>query len=556
MIYGSTTGLKPSLIKALERIYHRRIPAGEVISPELARYLTEQSRALRRQIGLIVDRSGEVKFVILGDDRELVIPDLTGFGLGRSGLRGLRCIHTHLKGEPLSQDDLNDLALLRLDMMVSLAVGEDGLPGPLHYAHLIPPNPDGQIYLLQKIPSIYAWDLDFKAFIRALDAELEQSRSETVDLGDNREKAILLSVTQAPPREAEDSIDELTELARTADVVVLDRIMQRSRKLNPRTLIGEGKLKEVVISALHKGATLLVFDQDLSPVQARTIAAMTDLKVVDRSQLILDIFARRAHTLDGKVQVELAQLKYILPRLSGKGTAMSRLMGGIGGRGPGETKLETDRRRIRDRISRLEKQLTSLSKGRLQRRQKRIKTGVPIVSIVGYTNAGKSTLLNALTQSKVFTEDLLFATLDTSTRRLRFPREREVIITDTVGFIRELPKSLLGAFKATLEELVDARLLLHIVDISNPRFEEQIRAVDRILQDLDLHEINRILVFNKIDLIPAEEVAPLCRRFDAIAVSAFQRATFTDLLREMEERCWGEEARGNLDPSVTTAQDN
>jgi GTP-binding protein HflX len=556
MIYGSTTGLKPSLIKALERIYHRRIPAGEVISPELARYLTEQSRALRRQIGLIVDRSGEVKFVILGDDRELVIPDLTGFGLGRSGLRGLRCIHTHLKGEPLSQDDLNDMALLRLDMMVSLAVGEDGLPGPLHYAHLIPPNPDGQIYLLQKIPSIYAWDLDFKAFIRALDAELEQSRSETVDLGDNREKAILLSVTQAPPREAEDSIDELTELARTADVVVLDRIMQRSRKLNPRTLIGEGKLKEVVISALHKGATLLVFDQDLSPVQARTIAAMTDLKVVDRSQLILDIFARRAHTLDGKVQVELAQLKYILPRLSGKGTAMSRLMGGIGGRGPGETKLETDRRRIRDRISRLEKQLTSLSKGRLQRRQKRIKTGVPIVSIVGYTNAGKSTLLNALTQSKVFTEDLLFATLDTSTRRLRFPREREVIITDTVGFIRELPKSLLGAFKATLEELVDARLLLHIVDISNPRFEEQIRAVDRILQDLDLHEINRILVFNKIDLIPAEEVAPLCRRFDAIAVSAFQRATFTDLLREMEERCWGEEARGNLDPSVTTAQDN
>ena len=556
MIYGSTTGLKSSLIKALERIYHRRIPAGEVITPELARYLTEQSRALRRQIGLIVDRSGEVKFVVLGDDRELVIPDLTGFGLGRSGLRGLRCIHTHLKGEPLSQDDLNDLALLRLDMMVSLAVGEDGLPGPLHYAHLIPPNPDGQIHLLQRIPSIYTWDLDFTAFIRALDAELEQSRSETVDLGDNREKAILLSVTQAPLREAEDSMDELTELARTADVVVLDRIMQRSRKLNPRTLIGEGKLKEVVISALHKGATLLVFDQDLSPVQARTIAAMTDLKVLDRSQLILDIFARRAHTLDGKVQVELAQLKYILPRLSGKGTAMSRLMGGIGGRGPGETKLETDRRRIRDRISRLERQLTSLSKGRLQRRQKRIKTGVPIVSIVGYTNAGKSTLLNALTQSKVFTEDLLFATLDTSTRRLRFPREREVIITDTVGFIRELPKSLLGAFKATLEELVDAHLLLHIVDISNPRFEEQIRAVDRILQDLDLHEIDRILVFNKIDLIPAEEVAPLCRRFDAIAVSAFQRETFTDLLREMEERCWGEEARENLDPSVTAAQDN
>ncbi|MDH3455036.1 MAG: GTPase HflX [Desulfuromonadales bacterium] len=550
MIYGSTTGLKPSQIKALERIYQRRLPAGEVITPELARYLTEQSRELRRQIGLIVDRSGEVKYVVLGDDRELVIPDLTGFGLGRSGLRGLRCIHTHLKGEPLSQDDLNDLALLRLDMMVSLAVGEDGLPGPLHYAHLIPPNPAGQIHLLQKVPSIYSWELDFSAFVRALDAELEQSRLETVDLGDSREKAILLSVTQAPLREAEDSMDELAELARTADVVVLDRIMQRSRKLNPRTLIGEGKLKEVVISALHSGATLLVFDQDLSPVQVRTIAAMTDLKVIDRSQLILDIFARRAHTLDGKVQVELAQLKYLLPRLSGKGTAMSRLMGGIGGRGPGETKLETDRRRIRDRISRLEKQLASLSKGRLQRRQRRIKTGVPIVSIVGYTNAGKSTLLNALTQSDVFTEDLLFATLDTTTRRLRFPKEREVIITDTVGFIRHLPKSLLGAFKATLEELVDAHFLLHVVDISNPRFEEQIRAVDRILQDLDLHEIHRILVFNKIDLIPAEEVAPFCRRFDAIAVSAHQRETFADLLREMEERCWGEEVRGNQELST------
>ncbi|MGW8313544.1 MAG: GTPase HflX [Desulfuromonadales bacterium] len=545
MIHGNTAGLKPSQVKALERIYQRRLPPGEAISVDLARYLTEQSRELRRQIGLIIDRSGAVKYVILGDDREIVIPDLSGFGLGRSGLRGLRCIHTHLKGEPLSQDDLNDLALLRLDLMVSLSAGADGLPGTLHLAHLIPPTPDGQIHLLQKIPSIYSWDLDFGAFIRALDVELEQSRSETVDLGDHREKAILLSVTQAPLREAEDAMDELAELARTADVVVLDRIMQRTRKLHPRTLMGEGKLKEVVISALHKGATLLVFDQNLSPVQIRTISAMTELKVIDRSQLILDIFARRAHTLDGKVQVELAQLKYILPRLTGRGTAMSRLMGGIGGRGPGETKIEIDRRRIRDRLRRLERQLNELSKGRLQRRQKRIKTGVPIVSIVGYTNAGKSTLLNALTQSEVLTEDLLFATLDTSTRRLRFPEEREVIITDTVGFIRELPKSLLGAFKATLEELADAHLLLHVVDISNPRFEEQIRAVDRILGDLELHEIPRILVFNKIDLIPDEEIAPFCRRFEAIAVSARKRETFTDLLREMEERCWGEELRGH-----------
>ncbi len=545
MIHGNTTGLKSSQLKSLERIYRRRLPVGEVITPELARYLTEQSRELRRQIGLIVDRSGEVKYVVLGDDREILIPDLTGFALGRSGLRGLRCVHTHLKGEPLSQDDLNDLALLRLDLMVSLAVGDDGLPGTVHFAHLIPPDPQGQIHLLQQVDSVHNWDLDFGSFIYALDSELESARAETFDLGDSREKAILLSVSQVSRQEALDSMDELAELARTADVVVFDRIMQRPKQLNPKTLMGTGKLKEVVVSALHKGATLLVFDQDLTPVQVRSIAALTELKVIDRSQLILDIFARRAHTLDGKVQVELAQLKYILPRLTGKGTALSRLMGGIGGRGPGETKLETDRRRIRDRIRLLEKQLANLGKGRIQRRQRRIRAGVPIVSIVGYTNAGKSTLLNALTRSEVFTEDLLFATLDTSTRRLRFPQEREVIITDTVGFIRHLPKSLLGAFKATLEELVDAHFLLHVVDVSNPRFEEQIRAVERILQELSLDHIPQLLVFNKIDLIPAEEVAPLCRRFEAIAVSARQRETFADLLREMEERCWGGELRGD-----------
>jgi GTP-binding protein HflX len=296
----------------------------------------------------------------------------------------------------------------------------------------------------------------------------------------------------------------------------------------------------VVIQALQQGATLLIFDQDLSPAQVRAISGLTDLKVIDRSQLILDIFARRAHTRDGKVQVELAQLKYILPRLTGRGVAFSRLMGGIGGRGPGETKLEIDRRRIRDRLNRLENQLKSLSKGRLQRRQRRIRSGVPIVSIVGYTNAGKSTLLNALTQSEVFTEDLLFATLDTSTRRLRFPQEREVIITDTVGFIRKLPKSLLGAFKATLEELEDADLLLHVVDLSNPRFEEQIAAVERILLELELDRLPRLLVFNKIDLVPAGEVGPLCRRFNAIPVSARDRRSFDPLLKELEQRFWPE----------------
>jgi len=538
VIHGHLSGLKAGQIQALERIQRRRIAVDQVISVELARYLTERAYDMRRQVGVIVDRQGEIQHVIVGDDREIVIPDLSGYGLGRGGLRGLRCIHTHLKGEPLSQDDLTDLALLRLDLMVALAVGRDGLPGRVDYAHLLPPVPGGESVEVRSVPSIHDLDLDFAAFTRALEAELERKVDDTIDLSDGRERAILISVSQAPRQETEDSLEELAELARTADVVVLDRVVQRPRQLNPKYLMGEGKVKEVIIRALQQRATVLVFDQDLSPVQVRSISEITEIKVIDRSQLILDIFARRAHTLDGKVQVELAQLKYIMPRLIGRGTAMSRLMGGIGGRGPGETKLEIDRRRIRERIARLEKQLADLARGRLQRRQRRIRAEVPIVSIVGYTNAGKSTLLNALTQSKVFTEDLLFATLDTSTRRLRFPMEREVIITDTVGFIRKLPKSLLGAFKATLEELEDADLLLHVVDLSNPRFEEHIRAVERILGELELDRIPRLLVFNKTDRVPPEEVAPLCRRFDAVPVSALDRRTFDGLLAELQRRFW------------------
>ncbi len=546
MIHGNVTGLKPSQVQALERIYRRRIPPDQILTGELARYLTERSHEIRRQVGIVVDRSGEVKYVIVGDDRQIVIPDLSGFALGRSGLRGLRCIHTHLKQEPLTQDDLTDLALLRLDLMATLGVAEGGLPGEVHYAHLLPPAPGGPTVETLSAPSIYALDLDFGRFIASLEAELERGAAETVDLSDTREKAILISVSPASRTEVEDSLDELAELARTASLVVLDRVMQRARQAQPKYLMGEGKLKEVIIRALQQRATLLVFDQELTPGQVRAISELTEMKVIDRTQLILDIFARRAHTRDGKVQVELAQLKYILPRLVGKGVAFSRLMGGVGGRGPGETKLEIDRRRIRDRISRLENQLKTLARGRLQRRQRRIRTGVPIISIVGYTNAGKSTLLNALTQSAVFTEDLLFATLDTSTRRLRFPREREVIITDTVGFIRQLPKSLLGAFKATLEELEDADLLLHVVDISNPRFEEQMEAVGRILEDLELERLPRLLVFNKTDLVPPEEAKALCRRFGAIPVSALRRESFLPLLAELQRRFWPEETE-NVD---------
>ena len=540
MIEGKTGGLKASQIKALERIYRRKIPAQELISGELARYLTELSHELKRQLGLIIDRSGSILFVIVGDDREIEIPDLSRYSLGRSGLRGLRCVHTHLKQDSLSRDDLTDLELLRLDAMAVICVGENGLPARFSYAHLLPTREKTQIESID-FQDFYRFDLDFSTFISALDHEMERVAAETIDLADGRERALLISVGQMSRQRVENSMAELDELARTANLAVIDQVIQRPRKFNPRFLVGEGKLREIIIRALQQHVTLLVFDQDLTPNQIRSISEITEMKVIDRSQLILDIFAKRAQSRDGKVQVELAQLKYILPRLSGKGTAMSRLMGGIGGRGPGETKLEIDRRRIRDKIRRLEKQLDSLGRGRVQRRQKRIRAGLPIVSIVGYTNAGKSTLLNALTQSDVLTENLLFATLDTATRRLRFPLDREIIITDTVGFIRDLPDSLIGAFKATLEELEDADLLLHLVDLSNPRFDEQIKSVDKILDSLNLGTQQRLLVFNKIDQVAAEDLPHICRRYDAVAVSALQRNSFGALLDKLQQRFWVEE---------------
>lgn len=355
---------------------------------------------------------------------------------------------------------------------------------------------------------------------------------------DSRERAILVSVSTRPKFEQEDSIEELKDLARSSNVLVLDTIIQRPRQINPRYLMGEGKIKEMIINALSKGATLLIFDQELSPSQVKSIGELTELKVIDRSQLILDIFARRAHSRDGKVQVELAQLKYRLPRLTGRGTAMSRLMGGIGGRGPGEMKLEIDRRRVRDRITLLVKELKALSEARKQRKQRRVEQGIPIISIIGYTNAGKSTLLNSLTKSSVFVEDKLFATLDTSSRRLRFPRERDVIITDTVGFIRDLPKDLMSAFKSTLEELEDAELFLHLVDVSNPRFEQHIESVENILKDLNLNLKPRLLVFNKIDKLNYEEARNLSMRYNAISISALDPGTFSSLLNAIQHHIW------------------
>jgi len=482
----------------------------------------------------LISRSGTITHVILGDTKGILIPDLLDYPIGRKSLRGLRLVHTHLGDEPLNQDDLTDLSLLRLDVIAAIGVS-DGLPDRIFVAHLMPQGSESPV---EVFPSrgFHQLDLDFFSFINALEEEMERRR--TFDQKDARERSLLVSVSTRPKYEQEDSLEELRDLALSSGVLVLGEVIQRPKEINPKYLMGEGKVKELVIHSMNKGATLLIFDQELSPSQTRAISELTELKVIDRCQLILDIFAQRAHSRDGKVQVELAQLKYRLPRLTGKGTAMSRLMGGIGGRGPGEMKLEIDRRRVRERITLLERELGSLSGARRQRKQRRVETGIPIVSIIGYTNAGKSTLLNALTRSETFVEDKLFATLDTASRRLRFPREREVIITDTVGFIRDLPRDLMAAFRSTLEELEDAELLIHLVDASNPRFEQHMTSVGKILEELDLGKKPQLLVFNKIDRIAEEEAKNLQMRFNALAVSAVDPSTFGPFLQAIEAYIW------------------
>ncbi|MBU4186357.1 MAG: GTPase HflX [Proteobacteria bacterium] len=532
-LFGNTSGLKANQIRSLENFYRRRIPDNFLITPKLAADISRLSHEMSRQIGLLVNRRGRVAFVIVGSHHTIVIPDTSEYRVAPGRLKGLRCIHTHLKKEFLTKDDINDLVLLRLDIMAAITLTKDGLPYQVHASHILPTSKDKKPYQMLGPINPNQLDIGCLELIQALESELAHARS-LYKANQDKERALLVSVTTATRRNAMDSLEELKELAASSGIEVAGTVLQQRKRADSRFLLGLGKLQDLTIQTLQKGATLLIFDQELNPSQIRSITDHIDLKVIDRTQLILDIFAQRAQTKEGKIQVELAQFKYLLPRLITKNTAMSRLTGGIGGRGPGETKLEINRRRVRDSIVRLEKALLTVKKQRKHQKAKRSKKGLPVISIIGYTNSGKSTLLNALTKSNVLTESRLFATLDPSSKRLKFPKDTEVIITDTVGFIKDLPKDLLVAFRATLEELENADLLLHVIDISNPRFKDQIKSVEKILADLNLHNIQLIRVLNKQDLVDRETINRLSIDIDGTPISAINKSTLMPLVEKME----------------------
>ena len=504
-----------------------------VVSQELCVELSRISHGTGLQLGLLISRLGLVEYVIAGTATGISIPKLSRRRIHPGRLQGLRLIHTHLAGEGLTSEDLTDLAKLRLDIIYAITVDEDGDPSLAFGAHLIPAKDSSDLWNILKPVPTHRIDIPFQTFIEELESEITKKQV-LLQAGGGEDRAILVVVIPALSENAKIEIDEFKSLAASAGITVMDTVVQKRPKPDPKYVAGKGKILDIYVKALSVDANLLIFDHELSPSQARSISDVVDMRVIDRTQLILDIFARRARTKEGKIQVELAQLHYNMPRLVGKNPSLSRLAGGIGTRGPGETKLEVDRRRAKDRIARLEREAANISKKRKLTRLRRRRNAIPVISIIGYTNTGKSTLLNTLTKSNVLVADMPFATLDPSSKRLRFPRDIEVIITDTVGFIRDLPDDLRVAFVATLEELEDAHLLLEVIDLADPNLEYRMQAVDDIIKHLNLQDIPRLKVFNKADECDREYAHHLALRYDGVAISALDRLTLNPLIERMQ----------------------
>ncbi|GEM83642.1 MAG: GTPase HflX [Meiothermus sp.] len=538
-IFGRTNGLKPSEKKRLANLYNRRVGANRLVSAELVRTLAALSEELEKPISLLFDRGGRVIRVAVGDAKELPVPESA---LVETRLSGYRVLHTHLGSGGLSRPDLSMLFLHRLDAMAALEV-EQGHPGKLHLAQLSPPRADEEDWqILPSRPYHEYLEWDVSAAVGALEEELSR-QARGLDLRDGSgERALLVGLDQGEGVQAEVDLSELAELARTAGAIVAHKELVFRPSLDPRYAVGRGKVEELVSQAYHQNAGTLIFGIELSAAQARELEAITGLKVLDRTQLILDIFAQHARTPEAKVQVELAQLKYLLPRLVGKGKELSRLGGGIGTRGPGETKLEVDRRRLQDRIAELTRKLREIAGRRQETRRQREKSGLPIVGVVGYTNAGKTTLMQALAKKGEEGENKLFATLRPLTRRGFLPGIGEVLYTDTVGFIRRMPSDLLEAFRSTLEELRDADVLLHVLDASQEGALERYQVVEGLLADLGV-EAKRILVLSKADQAGGFDLEFLKERLGGVPVSAVKGFGLQELKEALASTLVGQGVR-------------
>ena len=546
-IYGHIQGLKPSQLKQIQKLYHQRLPGDRITTPEFAQRLAAISSEIEQPICTYINRRGQVIRVGVGTVRQTQIPPLELPRYGAERLSGIRCVATQLDAEPPNASLLTAMAIQRLDILATLVLSEGGFErrggGATGYvreaylAHLVP-HPEANWTVSPPLSLDDLADQDFLDLVEGLE---EEFRREYVarHIHPDQDRALLVGLMGDFRRDGkaagpsahqfQNTLVELGRLVETAGGEVLQTLTQKRSRPHPQTVVGDGKVEEIALMTQTLGASLIVFDRDLSPAQVRNLEQRLGVRVVDRTEVILDIFAQRAQTRAGKLQVELAQLEYMMPRLTGRGRTMSRLGGGIGTRGPGETKLETERRAIQKRISRLQQEVNQLQAHRSRLRQRRQHEDVPTVALVGYTNAGKSTLLNALTNAEVYTADQLFATLDPTSRRLVVtdPDSHEMVslvLTDTVGFIHELPASLLDAFRATLEEVTEADVLLHVVDLSHPAWKSQIRSVIEILGEMEITPGPALIAFNKIDQVDSETLAIAQADFpNALFISAGDR---------------------------------
>ncbi|WP_418792483.1 GTPase HflX [Phosphitispora sp. TUW77] len=541
-IKGNIAGLKKSLLLQLEKLYTMNTGHSQFITEEIVSLITSVSEKIKREISVYINRKGKIIDVAVGDKVTVCLGEIK---CRRSQRRftGIRCIHTHPGGSAfLSDVDLSAIDSLNLDAIASIGLDENNEPeiyvGMRGNDNTVNSDTQGN-YVIYGPYSINGISCSSLMDIIEMNEKLFSAKIKAYPTGNVQvqERAILVAVRKQNDSEEQiaESLSELSQLADTAKVKVLYQIVQFRVRPDMATYIGKGKAKELSLKAQVLEADLLIFDDELSPAQLRNLEEITGIKIIDRTDLILDIFARRARTLEGKLQVELAQLNYLLPRLTGKGLVLSRLGGGIGTRGPGETKLEVDRRRIRKRITDLKKELEAVRKNRKLHRARRKRRSVPVISICGYTNSGKSTLLNRLTDAGILAEDKLFATLDPTTKQLKLTDNRPALISDTVGFINKIPHHLVAAFRATLEEVIESDVLLHIVDISHPSMYSQMESVNKLLADLGVCEKPIVTVFNKIDKLEKSdkicEVGSWRNRFpDSVFISARTGEGINELL--------------------------